>query len=457
MIGGIIRVSTDSAEQAQSPANQRAHLASAGCTAFYEDKISGSAKGGEKRRQSAVWQQLEADIKNRKLSKLLVCEVNRIARRDHLVMGLVELCDEYGVDFLATTGGTLTAKSAPQWLSVKQQAVFAEYFAREQSDKIKRGQAAAVSRGVFGFTSRHLAWHLLKDPEDPRKIIKHPDHWDTAREIAIAYIEGRISAVDAARTIYSRHGVLRQASGVSKWLRSYWIRGHYGKRGGEVLIANVAPALITEEEYLMLQKRLAGNAKSKGTRAPHKKRALTGVCECAWCGGGLSYRVANGSKYLFCGKPDCTNYSKLMREDMIEEQLREYLHDLDLVEFEQNSRSASTAAKPTKELLNLKLRVKKLDEALAIVDSPGVRADYEQAIARINELEAAQMPAESEMLTSEDLKQLGSAEWWSKRDDHQRNTDYLYLFELVGVNIKCKSVQYVKTIYCDWSDMDEED
>ena len=104
---GIIRVSTESAEQAQSPENQREHLVRAGCTKFYEDRISGSAQGGEKRRQSKVWQQLEADIKSNRIGRLLVCEVNRIARRDHLVMSLVELCDEHGVEFLATTGGEL--------------------------------------------------------------------------------------------------------------------------------------------------------------------------------------------------------------------------------------------------------------------------------------------------------------------------------------------------------------
>ena len=46
-----------------------------------------------------------------------------------------------------------SAKTAPQWLSVKQQAVFAEYFAREQSDKIRRGQESCRQRGVFGFSS----------------------------------------------------------------------------------------------------------------------------------------------------------------------------------------------------------------------------------------------------------------------------------------------------------------
>ena len=448
LIGGIIRVSTDSAEQAQSPENQRAHLIQAGCEIFYEDKVSGSAKRGEKRRQSAVWQQLETDIKTRKLTKLMVCEVNRIARRDHLIMHLVELCDEFAIEFLATSGGELTTKTAPQWLSVKQQAVFSEFFAREQADKIKRGQAAAIQRGVFGFSSSHLAWHLVKDPDDPRKVVRHPDRWDTAKEMITAYIEGRLGTTEMARTIYERHGVLRQPAGVNKWFKSHWLRGHYGRRGGEVLIANIAPAIVTEEEWSLLQTRIKANAKEKGTRAAHKKRALTGVCECALCGMGMTYAVRGKYRYLRCNKPDCDGYLKNVPEHVVEEQLREFIIAGDYEDFELHSKRLTATAKPTKELLNLKLRAKKLEEALVIVESPGVRSDYVEATQRIAELEQAMQPSEPERLTREDWDKIVSGEWWKDRDDHQRNTDYLFLFKTVTVNGPGKAVQYVQTRYC---------
>ena len=89
--------------------------------------------------------------------------------------------------------------------------------------------------------------------------------------------------------------------------------------------------------------------------------------------------------------------------------------------------------------MNLKLRAKKLEEALAIVDSAGVRTDYEEAVRRIAELEAAQQPEAPQRLTEEDWEKIISGEWWENRDPHQRNTDYLYLFDVVEVNCVDKS------------------
>ena len=78
------------------------------------------------------------------------------------------------------------------------------------------------------------------DPDDSRNIFKHPDHWYAISDNAIASIDRRTSAVDAAGAIYRRHGVMRQTLAISMWLRSHWIRGHDGKRGGEMLLANTA-------------------------------------------------------------------------------------------------------------------------------------------------------------------------------------------------------------------------
>jgi len=166
-----------------------------------------------------------ADITGGRLTKLLVCDVSRIARRDHLITELVELCDQHGVEFLASSGGTLTAKTAAQWLSVKQQGIFAEYFARELSDKIRRGQAAAISRGVFGFTDRHIAWHLQKNPDDRHKVIPHPERWQTARQVISDYIEGRVTMSAMCGIVHSKHGVMGRTAAASKWLRSGWLRG----------------------------------------------------------------------------------------------------------------------------------------------------------------------------------------------------------------------------------------
>ena len=435
VVAGIVRVSTKSVEQEQSPKNQQEHLRRAGCNKFYEDKISGSAEGGERRRQSKVWQQLEADIRANRISKLLVCEVSRIARRDHLVMDLVELCDQHGVEFLATTGGQLSQKSAPQWLSVKQQAVFAEYFAREQSDKIKRGQESCKQRGVFGFTSAHLAWHLQKDPGDKHKVIARPECWDDARSAVIEYINGNWTMKEVCSFLHDRQGVLSRQGVAHKWFKSPWLRGHYGSRDtGEIYIANIAPPLITEEENERLLLRMAANRKRPGTRAPHKIRALSKVCRCAHCDSLLTYNVPKeGFTYLRCGNNQCNAYAKNIPAMVVEFDLQRAV-DSRVEEVIKSDHQRAQQVRPSKELLNLRQRTKQLRAVLDVMESPGVRADYEEAMARQQQLEEALEPSESAERSIAQMLYEGSLQWWEDKTEAERQSAYLLLIDYAVVD-----------------------
>ena len=429
VIGGIIRVSTKAQAGTDSPENQRETLARAGATVFYEEAVSGSAKGGQKRRQSPSWQQLTADITGGRLTKLLVCDVSRIARRDALITELVELCDHHSVEFLASSGGTLTAKTAAQWLSVKQQGIFAEYFARELSDKIKRGQAAAINRGVFGFTSAHLPWHLQKDPADHTKIIAIPDRWETAQAAIRAYISGEWSMAQLCKFVYERHGVLGQTSSAHKWLKSGWVLGHYAKRStGEVLIANLAPRLISEDEHHQLQLRMAANRKDRGKRAPHKIRALSAICRCAHCGRHLTHNTPKGYVYLRCAFNQCDAYAMNIPAAVVEHDLLALIsHGAEIIDAAERRRQQ--CSKPSRELLNLRLRVKALKAALDLCESPGVRADYQQALARQHELEAALAPAEPTAPTLWEQVRVGSVNWWMEKSEAERQSRYLLLID----------------------------
>ena len=308
-------------------------------------------------------------------------------------MGLVDLCDEYGVKFLATSGGTLSAKSAPQWLSVKQQAVFSEYFAREQSDKIQRAQDSCRERGVFGFTSKHLAWHLMKDPTDPHKIIPHPDRWEDARQAALDYGMARRNSREICRWICAKHGVMKQSSSLNKWLKNQWLLGHYAKRDtGEVMIANVAPALVTEAEWNLIQDRLKANSKGKGARAPHKVRPLSGIARCKHCGGRLTTKtVKSVYEYLRCQNLGCPASSSGIRSDKVELEVKSSCGlktDLvaDLIRRQQ------VKSKPSKELLNLRKSAQGLQDSLAVDDDPVVRAAYEAKLLKIARLEEESAP-----------------------------------------------------------------
>jgi DNA invertase Pin-like site-specific DNA recombinase len=450
-IAGIIRVSTKG-QAGSSPENQRQVLAAAGATRFFEAVESGYKA---KRRESL--QPLFDAIANGEISKLLATDLSRAARSQELLNELIALTDQHGVEFLAG-GMAITHGDAYQWFSAQQLQLQAELYSRDLSGRIRRGQAAAISRGQFGFTSNHLAWHLAKDPYDPRKVIKHPERWDTARELVVGYIEGKLKSGDISRIAYERHQVMRLPGAVTKWLRSHWLRGHYGKRDGEVLIANCAPALITEGEAELLQQRIDANRKTKGTRAPYQVHALTGLCRCLSCGNTMTTNRPKGRdgrqySYVRCIQPGCPAKGLNIAADKLEREIQELLDQVDLETMERGRLQRQLVTKPSKELVNLKAAAKKLREALELLDSQGLRAELQQTEQRIRELEGAHK-SEPPRLSLRQVREMGSEQWWNQRDEQQRNTDYLSVLDYVGVGVseQWRGVQYLKFKGWRWTD-----
>jgi DNA invertase Pin-like site-specific DNA recombinase len=392
-VGAIVRVSTlRQATESDSPLNQRQTLAGQGATRFYE--YVGSGFSAAKRRASPAWQELLTDIRSGKLHRLLTTDISRAARRDELITELIELCDECGVEFLAS-GLRVSHGNAMQWYSARQMALMAELYSRDLSDRVKRGQAAAIARGVPAFTSKHLPWHLMREPGTRHGVIPNPDRWDDARQVVLDYIEGRDGLDRLSDRIHAKHGVMGNASGLHKWLRSHALEGHYGKRDGPVLIASCFPALITAAEAELLRRRLAMNRKFKGSRSSHGTHALSGLCKCLHCGHPLTYstvrrRDGQGKyKYLRCGSQrECPGFRKYINADTLEWALIERLG----VAWERVAEKAAQSQSDTRvpvEVVQLRQRVRKLEALLNELDSPGVRADLQEAQARLERLEQA--------------------------------------------------------------------
>lgn len=391
-VGAIIRVSTKrQAEESDSPANQRHLLTSQGATRFYE--YVGSGFSLDKRRRSEAWQLLVQDIKAGRLHRLLATDISRAARKDELLTELIQLCDQNGVEFLAA-GLQVTHGTAMSWYSAKQMSLMAELYSRDLSDKIKRGQAAAVARGVPAFTSKHLPWHLMREPGTKHGVIQHPERWDDARTAVLDYLEGRERLDALSARIYAKHGLMSCPAAMHKWLRSHALLGHYGKRDGPVLITNCFPALISAEEAELLQRRLQANRKRWGTTSSHTVYALSGLCRCLHCGYAMSYtrtRKAGGgvNSYMRCNaRRECPGFRKLTNTDLAE---RAILHQLgqaiEAVAIRGATRSEQQGE--TAEIANLRQRIRKLEALLKELDTPGVRADLDQAMGRLQALEAA--------------------------------------------------------------------
>ena len=431
-VGAIIRVSTKrQAEESDSPANQRHLLTAQGATRFYE--YVGSGFSIDKRRSSSAWQDLIQDITEGRLHRLLATDISRAARKDELLTELIQLCDHHGVEFLAS-GLKVTHGNAMSWYSAKMMAVGAEMYSRELSDKIKRGQAAAVARGVPAFTSKHLPWHLMREPGTKHGVIQHPERWDDARQAVMDYIEGRARLDSLSARIHAKHGVMSAASSMHNWLRSHALLGHYGRRDGPVLITNCFPALISPDEGELLKRRLLTNRKRWGTTTNHTVYALTGLCKCMHCGHALAHTTAQKAdgiryRYLRCAsRRSCPGFRKNLSAELAEMAL---LHQLGKALEAMAVRGATSAeqANESLEVVNLRQRVRKLEALLSELDSPGVRADLKEAIGRLQALEDASSKPHTARIDQAKAVMLCGANTFMARPDGERNADLMAVID----------------------------
>lgn len=439
-VGGIVRVSTKrQAADSDSPANQRHVLAQQGATRFYE--YVGSGFKLDSRRSSPAWQALIQDIHQGRLHKLLAVDISRAARKDELLTELIELCDASGVEFLAA-GLQLSHGSAMQWYSAKQMALMAELYSRDLSDKIRRGQQAALARGVAAISSTHLPWHLMREPGTKYGVIPHPERWDDARAAVVDYLEGRETMDALAGRIHAKHGVLQHSAAVQKWLSGHPIRGHYGRRNGAVLLFHCFPALITADEGELLQRRLEQNRKRWGTRSTHRVLALSGLCQCLHCGKSVCYvsvRRRDGSLSHPClrctGERSCPGFRKRINAELLEQSL---LHQLNQAAL---ARHAAMQVEPQRlppEVLKLRQRIQTMEQLLQDLDSPGIRSDLKQAYNRLAVLQKQQEGAGCARVDAALELVLGGVNAFMAQPEGKRNTDYLALVRRVVVDTTCE-------------------
>lgn len=303
MIGAYVRVSTSRQGDGESPENQRERLQAAGADEFYLDVVSGYRLS--QRRRATEFQRLTADIKVGKLTKLLTIRLDRIARRDAILLELSDLCEQHGVEFLCLQSGRVDTTTAAGWLSVKMQMMMAEHFSRQLSENIRNGLTAQIARGIHTRPGTSLPFHLAPDPASRRGVVPS-EAWDDARHVVNQIIAGEWTLSDAARFIDATHGRMKASSSISKWIRSPSILGHLSNSEGKILIAACWPALVTEDEQHQLLTVVAEARKRWGAnnRKAMPPKALSGLCTCKYCGGRMAITTSKrgnyASEYLRC-------------------------------------------------------------------------------------------------------------------------------------------------------------
>ncbi|MEB3332360.1 MAG: recombinase family protein [Synechococcaceae cyanobacterium] len=288
-VAGYIRVSSSrQADEGDSPQNQQARLEQAGATRFFADPgVSGFKL--EKRRSVAGLEALKAAIRAGEVSRLLCTRLDRIGRRDEIVLELADLCEQQGVEFLSLASGAVDTTSASGWLSVKVQLLLGEHYSRALSESIAGGYRGAWARGVPA--RGPLPFHLQRaEGTEARQhqFVPSPAWGDARRAVELLLAGGTTSEVAA---LLREAGHIRSRSGVLYWLRSPVLAGHAADyRQRRIRLPNAAPALVSQAEFDAIQERLAANRKrwganaaSRGSRAP-TITPLSGLCRCSLCG-----------------------------------------------------------------------------------------------------------------------------------------------------------------------------
>lgn len=433
-VAGYARVSSKQQEDGDALANQQHALRQAGATLLFSDVVSGFNQ--KARARAAGFSALLDAIRSGQVSRLLVKDLTRAARRDVFVHELLTVCDQAGVEFLSLQTGRVSTGTAGEWLNVKMLLTFGEYFSRDLSDRIRRGQQSYIARGIPAFSSVTLPWHLQRDPSDRHKAIPAAG-WADARHAVERYIAGEWSATQVAEFIYPRHGVLRTTSSVLSWLKCHGLRGHHGKQRGHVLISNCYPPLIDDQEAVALDRRIAQNKWGMGGKRTHSY-SLSGICTCHHCGQRLvccTTKNSTGKEYPYirCNSPGCAAAKCRINHDRLQELLVFVRLAPELERIQDHREMAAAIQAPSAELLNARRRVQRLEAVLSEFDSPGVRQDLQQAKERLEALEpAAVRPTMSSGLAR---LRVGSDAWWAESSPAQRNTELLALVERAEVDL----------------------
>lgn len=305
---GYIRVSSARQRDASdSPASQRKRLADAGCTVFFQDTVSGFKR--EQRRKAHEFQRLWQAIATGELEHLVATRLDRMARRDDIVLELAQHCEAHGVGFSTLGSGAVDTSTATGWLNVKVQLMFAEHFSRQLSENVKTGYQGLHAQGIAACPSSAIPFHLMREPGTRHGVVPSPA-WDDARHVVDQLLQGDWSLSDVVQYIWPRHQVLRTTTSVKQWLSMPALQGHFVRNSGkptEVVIRDCWPALITDLEALQLAEAGRRQRRIAVSRGRGKVRAMSALCSCAVCGTPMKVcPLEKGRRvYLRCSAPDC--------------------------------------------------------------------------------------------------------------------------------------------------------
>ncbi|MCP9903125.1 recombinase family protein [Cyanobium sp. BA5m-10] len=334
-VAGYLRVSSASQrDESDSPASQRQRLKQAGAGRIFED-LAVSGFDLDARQKAKGYRDLLAAIEAGEIDKLITVRLDRIARRDGLVLQVAEACDRSGVEFLSLGSGPVDVSTSAGWLSVKVQLLLGEHYSRALAENVRNGYAGLHSQGIPARSAASLPIHLQRI-EGTRHGVEPSPAWGDCRTVIDRFLAGQWRLADAATFLHERHGRMGHGRTVGFWLRGKHLLGHMATRTGDIQIKDCWPALVTPAEYERIQLQLQENRRLWGRNIPQPPeeggprptreiRALSGLCRCHHCGSVLAYSVARRPQgsygYLRCSQQQCPSRRAGIRADALEQAL----------------------------------------------------------------------------------------------------------------------------------------
>jgi site-specific DNA recombinase len=255
-----------------------------------------------------AFKRMMADARKKKFDSIIVYKMDRFSRKLKDALNIVDELEAIGVGFKSATEPFDTTNSSGK-LMFQQLGSFAEFERNRIKERVFPGMLKGVERGNWQ-GARYVPYGYRYNKHDPeKKLIIVKEEADVIKLIYVMYLSGQ-STTQIAGYLYNKEYKTRSGGKFHSKLvcdmlkrKLYigiieWNRHHYDKKQktlkGYKYVRNEASkvvsgkgkheAIICEEDFYAVQKKLANNRNGVSVRKGSADYPLTGILICGNCG-----------------------------------------------------------------------------------------------------------------------------------------------------------------------------
>lgn len=257
------------------------------------------------------FQKLVKAIESRQIERVILTRIDRITRDLETNARLAKLFQKTGVRiYEMMLGRDLDFANPNDWEYFVRSGVEAERESRMLSIRTKAGIEYLKHRNRI--VGGKVTWGYRRSPNNTPEI--DPELFDLARTVVEVFLRER-SPVALSRIMSLEHGITKTYQAWRRWLQSPIPRGHIGygqnRSGADGAMWsyrdvrwNTHDAIISPSEAKEIDSILDDNRRIWGANRAKEIRPLSGLLECAVCGGagqitGMN-KESNSGPFIYC-------------------------------------------------------------------------------------------------------------------------------------------------------------